>query len=111
MNFGFRVFVSVFTYQSAFSMPPPVFRQLMLSQIELQHCKELLYIQERKLGVFKKTLEESEVDLETLIRNNREIRENLQFKNFQLRGADCSSQSRCVACPVIPDSTKVAVPC
>ena len=88
MDYGFWVFISVLTYQSAFSMPAPVFRQLMLSQMELQHCKELLYIQERKLGVFKNTLEESEVDLETQIRNHREIREKLQFQNFKLKGSE-----------------------
>jgi len=87
-DYGFWVFISVLTYQSAFSMPSPVFRQLMLSQIELQHCKELLYIQERKLGVFKNILEESEVDLESQIRNHREIREKLQFKNFKLKGSE-----------------------
>merc|ERR1719285_1356924 len=78
MAYGFRVFISVFTYKNTHSMPPNVVRKLMLSQIELQHCKELLYIQERKLTVFKKTLQESEVDLETFKRTNRESREKLQ---------------------------------
>jgi len=109
-DYGFRIFVSVFTYHSAYSMPVPIFRQLMLTQIELQHCKELLYIQERKLGVFKNTLEESEVDLETLIRNNREIRENLQFKNFQLRGADWPSPFMCDVCPEPPENAELDEP-
>jgi len=84
MAYGFRVFISVFTYKNTHSMPPNVVRKLMLSQIELQHCKELLYIQERKLTVFKKTLQESEVDLETFKRTNRESREKLQFDSCML---------------------------